>query len=80
MASTPETQPRHAARARGPSQRTSAGASATEAQVIARCKQRLGSVKAPKSVDFRDELPRDPSGWVLKRAIRDRYVCHVHSP
>ncbi|MTD44711.1 AMP-binding protein [Conexibacter sp. W3-3-2] len=40
--------------------------------VRARCKARLGSVKAPKHVLFR-ELPRSPAGKVLKRALRDEY-------
>jgi acyl-CoA synthetase (AMP-forming)/AMP-acid ligase II len=42
-------------------------------EIIARVKERLGSVKAPKSVDFIDELPRSPRGKVLKRALRERY-------
>lgn len=44
-----------------------------EAEIIARCKERLGSVKAPKSVDFVTELPRNPRGKVLKRVLRDEY-------
>jgi acyl-coenzyme A synthetase/AMP-(fatty) acid ligase len=37
------------------------------------CKSRLGSVKAPKTVDFVDALPRSSIGKVLKRELRDRY-------
>jgi acyl-CoA synthetase (AMP-forming)/AMP-acid ligase II len=45
-----------------------------EAQtLIALCKERLGSVRAPKRIDFCGELPRSPVGKVLKRAIRDHY-------
>ena len=41
-------------------------------ELVARCKERLGSVKAPKQVIVR-ELPRSPVGKVLKRALRDEY-------
>lgn len=41
--------------------------------LIAHCKAALGSVKAPKSVDFIDEIPRSPVGKVLKRELRKRY-------
>ena len=49
------------------------GAALTEAEVIAHCKTRLGSVKAPKSVEFWQDLPRSVVGKVLKREIRTRY-------
>ena len=42
-------------------------------ELIARCKEKLGSVKAPKSVDFVDALPRSPVGKVLKKDLRARY-------
>lgn len=42
-------------------------------EIIALCKERIGSVKAPKSVEFWDELPRSNIGKVLKRKIRDRF-------
>jgi acyl-CoA synthetase (AMP-forming)/AMP-acid ligase II len=45
----------------------------SEAEIIALCKQRLGSVKTPKSVDFIDKLPRSPVGKVQKRDLRDHY-------
>ncbi len=51
----------------------SPGKTATEDEVIALCKERLGSVRAPKSVEFIDNLPRSPQGKVLKRELRDRY-------
>ncbi len=49
------------------------GAALTEAEVIEHCKARLGSMKAPKSVEFWPELPRSVVGKVLKREIRKRY-------
>ncbi len=49
------------------------GKSADEAELIAMCKEALGSVMAPKSVEFIKELPRSPVGKVLKRELRERY-------
>jgi acyl-CoA synthetase (AMP-forming)/AMP-acid ligase II len=37
------------------------------------CKEKLGSVKAPKTVDFISDLPRSPVGKVLKTDLRKRY-------
>jgi len=48
-------------------------ASASEDDLISLVKGTLGSVHAPKSVEFWAELPRSPAGKVLKRDIRDRY-------
>ena len=50
-----------------------AGASASEDELITTCKSSLGSMKAPKSVDFVDDLPRSPVGKVLKRELRAPY-------
>ena len=44
-----------------------------ENEIIDLCKQKLGSVKAPKTIDIWDQLPRSAVGKVLKRAIRDAY-------
>jgi acyl-CoA synthetase (AMP-forming)/AMP-acid ligase II len=45
----------------------------TAAELMALCKDRLGSLKTPKSVDFIDQLPRSPNGKVLKRDLRATY-------
>jgi acyl-CoA synthetase (AMP-forming)/AMP-acid ligase II len=50
-----------------------AGQRVSAEELIALCKERLGSVKAPKSVDFVDALPRSPVGKVLKKDLRARY-------
>jgi acyl-CoA synthetase (AMP-forming)/AMP-acid ligase II len=50
-----------------------AGKSCDAQTLIALCKERLGSVRTPKRIDFWSELPRSPVGKVLKRAIRDHY-------
>jgi acyl-CoA synthetase (AMP-forming)/AMP-acid ligase II len=49
------------------------GAAVDPEEIIALCKDRLGSVKAPKSVDFVSTLPRSPVGKVLKKDIRASY-------
>ena len=43
------------------------------AELIALVKAELGGVKASKSVDFIDDLPRSPAGKVLKTELRARY-------
>lgn len=51
----------------------SPGKSITESEIITLCKTRLGSVKAPKTVEFVSQLPKSPVGKILKRELRDRY-------
>ena len=42
-----------------------------EADVLAFCRERLANYKVPRRVEFRDALPRNPSGKVLKRRLYD---------
>jgi fatty-acyl-CoA synthase len=49
-----------------------ARAEVTEADLIAHARDRLPSFKAPKRVVFTDALPRNASGKILKRELRDR--------
>jgi len=49
------------------------GETVTAEELIALCKNALGSVRTPKSVEFVEGLPRSPIGKVLKKDIRDRY-------
>jgi acyl-CoA synthetase (AMP-forming)/AMP-acid ligase II len=50
-----------------------AGASASETELVDHCRAKLASYKRPRSVDFIAELPRNPSGKVLKRELREPY-------
>ncbi len=43
------------------------------AEIIASLEGRLAKMKWPKSIDFIAEMPRDPSGKLLKRRLRDPY-------
>ncbi|MDH4039079.1 MAG: long-chain-fatty-acid--CoA ligase [Gammaproteobacteria bacterium] len=47
--------------------------SLTEAQVLAHCNGKLARFKLPKAVVFIEQIPRNPSGKVLKRVLRDQY-------
>lgn len=50
-----------------------AGCSVSEAELIALCKERIGHIKAPKSVDFTELLPRSPVGKVMRKEVRKGY-------
>lgn len=49
------------------------GTKATEEEMIDFCKQHLASYKKPRSVAFVQELPKSPTGKILKRVIREDY-------
>jgi long-chain acyl-CoA synthetase len=46
---------------------------ALAAELIAFARERLAAYKAPRSIDFEDELPRTPAGKLYVRRLRDRY-------
>jgi acyl-CoA synthetase (AMP-forming)/AMP-acid ligase II len=48
---------------------TRPGHALAEADVLAFCRERLANYKVPRRVEFRDTLPRNPSGKVLKRQL-----------
>ncbi|MCC6194706.1 MAG: AMP-binding protein [Burkholderiales bacterium] len=48
-------------------------ATADAAELVAWCRERLGGVKTPKSVDLVPRLPRSPVGKVLKKDLRAAY-------
>jgi acyl-CoA synthetase (AMP-forming)/AMP-acid ligase II len=48
-------------------------ATLTEDEVLSTCRDALAAFQVPKRVEFRDELPRNPSGKLLKRVLREAY-------
>jgi long-chain acyl-CoA synthetase len=44
-----------------------------EAELIEYCRARLAHYKCPRSVDFRERLPRHPTGKLYKRLLKDEY-------
>jgi acyl-CoA synthetase (AMP-forming)/AMP-acid ligase II len=44
-----------------------------ENQLMLFCRQRLSPIKCPRSIEFEAELPRTPTGKLVKRHLRDRY-------
>jgi long-chain acyl-CoA synthetase len=42
-------------------------------EILEWCGGRLAKMKTPKSIDYLDELPRDPNGKLYKRKLRDPY-------
>ena len=49
------------------------GAAADPEGIIAHCRTQIAGYKAPKSIEFIDVLPRNPSGKVLRRELREPY-------
>ena len=45
----------------------------SEEQVLAHCEGKLARFKLPKGAAFVDEIPRNPSGKILKRVLREQY-------
>ena len=53
-----------------------AGHTLDEARVLAHAAQQLATFKCPKAVLFVDALPKNPSGKLLKRELRQRFASH----
>jgi long-chain acyl-CoA synthetase len=43
------------------------------AEILAYCADKLAKFKTPKTIDFTNEMPRDPNGKLYKRKLRDPY-------
>ena len=54
-----------------------AAAAELSGRLISYCKEHLADVKCPRSIDFREELPRHPTGKLYKRLLKDEYVAAV---
>ena len=50
------------------------GHALTEAGLLVACRERLAGFKVPKRVILTDALPKNPSGKLLKRQLRQRYA------
>jgi fatty-acyl-CoA synthase len=52
-----------------------AGASLTEAALVAWCRDRIAGYKRPRSIAFvrDDDMPRTATGKILHRVLRTRY-------
>lgn len=49
------------------------GMKASEDEIIGLCRANLASYKKPKSVEFRESLPKSATGKLLKRVVREEY-------
>jgi acyl-CoA synthetase (AMP-forming)/AMP-acid ligase II len=49
------------------------GAAVSEGELVAWMRERMAHFKCPKSVDFVTDLPRNPTGKILKRVLRAPY-------
>ncbi|MCX6529868.1 MAG: AMP-binding protein [Actinobacteria bacterium] len=52
---------------------TAQEAEALAKELIVFCKSQLADLKCPRSVDFRPELPRHPTGKLYKKLLKDEY-------
>ena len=52
-----------------------AGAVISEDAIIGHCRKRLAGYKCPKTVHFADTLPKNASGKVLKRELRELFLA-----
>ncbi|MDH6590649.1 fatty-acyl-CoA synthase [Variovorax sp. TBS-050B] len=55
------------------------GQHATEAELVAFVRERLGPVQTPKRIHFHESLPRSPVGKVLKSAVRELALANAAS-
>jgi long-chain acyl-CoA synthetase len=49
------------------------GRTPTADELVAFARERLAGYKLPRTIEFVDDLPRTPTGKVLKRELRDRH-------
>ena len=56
------------------------GATATDQEIIAFCRERLAAFRVPRQIEFRKELPKSQIGKILRRALRDEERAKVAPP
>lgn len=44
-----------------------------EKEIITHCKEKLAGFKCPKKIIIVDKLPKNPSGKILKRELKEKY-------
>ncbi|HBO76819.1 MAG TPA: acyl-CoA synthetase, partial [Cupriavidus sp.] len=49
------------------------GVAADADSILGWARERIAGFKVPKSIDFIDAMPRNPSGKLLRRALREPY-------
>jgi long-chain acyl-CoA synthetase len=49
------------------------GDDALTEEILAFCRDRLARFKIPRTIDYTNEMPRDPNGKLYKRKLRDPY-------
>jgi len=49
------------------------GRTADADAILRYARERLAGYKVPKSIDFVSDLPRNPSGKILKRTLRESF-------
>jgi long-chain acyl-CoA synthetase len=58
-----------------------AGSPELAAELLAFCRERLAHFKCPRSIDFTPQLPREDTGKIYKRVLREQYrAAAVTSP
>jgi long-chain acyl-CoA synthetase len=45
----------------------------TEQEMLDYCKEHMADYKKPRAREFREKLPMNPSGKILKRELRDEH-------
>jgi long-chain acyl-CoA synthetase len=56
------------------------GSAPSQDELIAFAREQLAGYKLPRSVEFVDDLPRTPTGKVLKRKLRERAITLYSHP
>ncbi|WYL95195.2 MAG: AMP-binding protein [Gloeotrichia echinulata IR180] len=56
-----------------------AGHVITEEQIIEFCYQRMAAYKIPCTINFVDSIPKNPTGKVLKRLLREERLSILHN-
>jgi fatty-acyl-CoA synthase len=56
------------------------GVALSENDVISHCREHLAGFKTPKQIYFVDSLPKNPSGKLLKRVLREQFTSEQPSP